>query len=404
MTRSGHDTPWRPVSDAGPVTYLDHAASTPVRPEALEAMLPWLSGRCGNPSGAHRLAREARTALDDAREVVAEATGVAPGGVVFTSGGTEADNLAVAGTAGGGVPLCSAVEHHAVLDAVRRAGGRVVEVDGCGRVAPEALAAALADVATDGGSVPLVSVMTANNETGVVQPLAALAAIVAEVSPGTLVHTDAVQAMCWLDVAALAAGAHLVSLSAHKFGGPKGIGALAVRDGVTVRPQLVGGGQERERRSGTQNVAGAVGMAVALRAAIDERRRAVEAARARRDRLVAGLLGRVDGAVDTVASSATGSTVDRLPNIAHLCLPGVETEALIVLLEQEGVMVSAAASCASGAMEASHVLTAMGVPATLASGSVRLSLGWCSTDADVEHALAVVPRAVERLRAVPLRG
>ena len=404
-----------PVSSEGPVTYLDHAASTPVRPEVLEAMLPWLSGRCGNPSGAHRLAREARNALDDAREVVAEATGAAPGGIVFTSGGTEADNLAVAGSVAGSVAgraagpveqvaVCSAVEHHAVLEAVRRAGGRVVAVDAAGRVAPGALADVLGDLRAGGAVVPLVSVMLANNETGVVQPLGALSAVVREAAPGAVLHTDAVQAMNWLDVAGLAAAADLVSLSAHKFGGPKGIGALAVRDGVALRPQLVGGGQERERRSGTQNVAGAVGMAAALRSALDERGRAAERVRVLRDRMLAGVLAGVEGAVDTMALAGRGPAVERLPNIAHVCLPGVETEALIVLLEQDGVMVSAAASCASGAMEASHVLTAMGVPPDLAAGSVRLSLGWCSTPADVDHALAVLPRAVARLRAVPLRG
>ncbi len=242
-------------------------------------------------------------------------------------------------------------------------------------------------------------------------PWADLAAVVREVAPGAVFHSDAVQAMNWLDVAGLAAPADLVSLSAHKFGGPKGIGALAVRDGVALVPQIVGGGQERERRSGTQNVAGAVGMAAALRSAIDEREREVERVRALRDRLSAGVLHSVEGAVDTVAGDAVrgagdgvGPAVERLPNIAHLCLPGVETEALIVLLEQERVMVSAAASCASGAMEASHVLTAMGVPADLASGSVRLSLGWCSTPADVDAVLDVLPRAVARLRSVPLRG
>ncbi len=387
---------------AGAVTYLDHAASTPVRPEALEAMLPWLGVRCGNPSGAHRMAREARTALDDAREVVAEATGVPPGGVVFTSGGTEADNLAVAGAAPPGtIPLCSAVEHHAVLHAVERAGGRSVPVDGAGRLQPSALAGVLEEAAAAGLEVGLVSVMAANNETGVVQPLAALATAIADGAPRALVHTDAVQAANWLDVATVAVAADLVSLSAHKFGGPKGIGALAARDGVAVRSQIVGGGQERNRRSGTQNVAGAVGMAVALRAAIDEREVVTARVRALRDRLAAGLLAAVPGALDTVARG--GDPVDRLPNVVHLCLPGVETEALIVLLEQDGVMVSAAASCASGALEASHVLTAMGVPADLAAGSVRLSLGWCSTSSDVDHALAVVPRAVEQLRRVPLR-
>lgn len=387
-----------PFDATGPVTYLDHAASTPVRPEALEAMLPWLGGRCGNPSGAHRMAREARAALDDARDVVADAVGAAPGDVIWTSGGTEADHLAVAGVDGGAaVAVCSAVEHHAVLDAVRDGrwgAGATVGVDAAGRVS----AASVADaIARAGGDVDLVSVMTANNETGVVQPLAEVVDVVRRTAPGAVVHTDAVQAAAWLDLPAVTAGADLVSLSAHKFGGPKGVGALVVRGAVPVRAVLVGGGQERGRRSGTPNVAGAVAMGVALAAARAEREAAVARVAALGERLRSGLLATIPGAVDTVPP-VEGRLVERLPNIVHLCLPDVETEALIVALEADGVMVSAAASCASGALEPSHVLAAMGVAPALAGGSVRLSLGWCSQPADVDRALAVIPDAVARLR------
>ena len=263
-----------PFDATGPVTYLDHAASTPVRPEALEAMLPWLGGRCGNPSGAHRMAREARAALDDARDVVADAVGAAPGDVIWTSGGTEADHLAVAGVDGGAAAaVCSAVGHHAVLDAVRDGrwgAGAAVGVDAAGRVS----AASVADaIARAGGDVDLVSVMTANNETGVVQPLAEVVDVVRRTAPGAVVHTDAVQAAAWLDLPAVTAGADLVSLSAHKFGGPKGVGALVVRGAVPVRAVLGGGGQARGRRSGTPDVAGAGAMGGALAAPRAARRR-----------------------------------------------------------------------------------------------------------------------------------
>jgi len=367
--------------------YLDHAATTPVRPEVLAAMEPFLVDRFANPSGPHALARDARRALDEAREELAGTLGAHPGEVVFTSGGTEADNLAVLGVHDrrGGALVCPATEHHAVLDPVRTRGGRVVAVDGRGVVDREALAQALDP------SVTLVSVMLVNNETGTIQPLAEVAELVRDRAPGAYLHTDAVQALRWLDVAREASVADLVSVSAHKLGGPKGVGALVVRRGVELAPRLLGGGQERGLRAGTQNVAGAVALATAARLAAAERSRTVARVRGLRARLLDGLRSSVPGLVETVPDGVVAG-------ICHLCVPGVESEALLYLLERDGVYASAASSCVSGAMEPSHVLGAMGVDHDLAAGALRLSLGATTTDAEVDHALTVIPAAVDRLR------
>jgi cysteine desulfurase len=350
------------------VTYLDHAATTPVRPGVAEAMLPWLTERYGNPSGGHAVARAARQAVEEARDELAEALGCQPREIVFTSGGTEADNLAIAGTRGR--VACSAIEHHAVLHAVRAAGGSTIPVTPAGIVELDAVPA----------DADLVSVMLVNNEIGTIQPLAEVAG-----RAHGLVHTDAVQALPWLDVARLAAPADLVSVSAHKIGGPQGVGALVVREGVTLTPLLRGGGQERERRSGTHNVAGIVGFAAAVRALRAHR----ADVRGLRDRLADGLRAAIPGCRETVDRSTT------VPGILSLLFDDVESEALLVLLDQCGVSASAASSCASGAMEPSHVLTALALPAR---GSLRLSLGWTSTDAEVDHALEVIPSAVAQLR------
>ena len=379
--------------------YLDHAATTPLRPEALEAMLPFLQGSFGNPSGQHAAARAAKTAVEEAREQVAAALGAKPAEIVFTGGGTEADNLALKGAArsardrglGDGV-VTTAVEHHAVLhscDRLGRDGFRVarVGVDHDGVVDLEALAGALDDRTT------IVAVMLANNEVGTVQPLAAVAAVVAERAPRAVLHTDAVQAAAWLDVATEAADAALVAVSAHKFGGPKGVGALVVRTGVRLVAVIDGGGQERDLRSGTHNVAGIVGMAAALTATVT--RRAEEAPRvaALRDRLAGGIVaGLPDGAV-----RLNGDPTGKLVNNCHLAFPGVEAEALLLLLDRDGVCASAGSSCASGALEPSHVLSAMGLPLDLARSSVRLTVGWPTTGAEVDEAVAVIIAGVERL-------
>lgn len=373
------------------LTYVDHAATTPLRPEARTAMLPWLGERFGNPSGAHRVARAARQAVDEARDVVAEVVGCRPGDVVFTSGGTEADNLAVRGVhaARPGPVLCSAVEHEAVLQPVAHVGGTTVPVDERGVVDLEALDASL------GAGATLVSVMAANNEVGTVQPIDAVVEVVRRRAPAAAVHTDAVQATAWLPLPELVAGADLVSLSSHKVGGPQGVGALVVRQGTPLRAVALGGGQERELRSGTHDVAGIVGFAAALRQVLATRDATAARVRALRDRLADGLVAAVPGAVET------GAPRDgRLPGALHLCLPGVESESLLFLLDEDGVCASAASACASGAQQASHVLAAMGVPADQARGALRLSLGWTTTAADVDRSLLAVPRAVARLREV----
>lgn len=369
-----------------------------MRPEALVALTDVQSRIFANPSGSHRWAREARRCLDDARDVVAELVGADPSEVVFTSGGTEADNTAVRGSvaAGGGAAVCSAVEHHAVLDTVCALDGRVVPVDRCGRVDLEALRHALATGPASGPShVSVVSVMLANNETGVVNDLAEVAAVVREVAPGAALHTDAVAAAAWLDLAAVAAPADLVSLSSHKVGGPKGVGVLVARAGTRLVPLLTGGGQERERRSGTPHVAGAVAFAAAFAACAAERDAVAARVAAQRDRLRAGLRAAIPDMVETPSS---GTGVERTAGTLHLCVPGVDREALLFLLDEAGVAASWGSSCASGASEPSHVLTAMGVDPGLSRGALRLTLGWSTTDAEIGHAIEAVPVAVTRLR------
>jgi cysteine desulfurase len=383
---------------AAEATYLDHAATTPVRPEAIAAMAPFLGGTFGNPSGAHAVARAAKTALEDARDEVAALLGAEPGEVVFTAGGTEADNLAVKGavrqaraTGRGDAVVTTAFEHKGVLascDRLEAEGFRVLRlaIPASGVVDPDAVAAAVDD------RTALVSVMLVNNEVGTVQPLAEIVRRVREQSPGVLVHTDAVQAVPWLDVGDAAATADLVAISAHKFGGPKGTGALVVRGGVALEPLLEGGGQERGLRSGTSNVAGAVAMAAALRVTHAERDSDVARIAALRDRLVDGLLATVPGAFEN------GDRAAKVAGNAHVGFRGVEAETLLVALDHAGVCAAAGSSCSSGATEPSYVLAAMGIPRHDAGSSIRLSLGFASTARDVDVALTIIPAAVEQLR------
>lgn len=344
-----------------------------------------------NPNGAHRVAREARRALDRARAAVADALGGDAGELVFCSGGTEADNLAVLGTldAVGGIAVCSAVEHPAVLEAVRSRDGRVVGVDERGVIDLEALADALDD------RVSVVSVMTVNNEVGSIQPLTDVAAIVRERAPGAVFHTDAVQGLPWLDVAKAAADADLVSVSGHKVGAPVGVGALLVRGAADPWARQIGGGQERGRRSGTQAVALAAAMAAAVEATVAERDDTVARVRRLRDRLADGLVASVDGLVETGCSQGRDHKV---AGACHVCVPGLDSESLLFLLDERDVCASAASACASGAHTSSHVLAAMGVDASLAAGALRLTLGHTTTDADIDHAIGAIGAAVERLR------
>jgi cysteine desulfurase len=379
------------------VVYLDHAASTPLRADALAAMEPFLAGSYGNPSGMHGAARAAKTALEAARETVADVCGCRPGDVVFTAGGSESDNLAVKGAAwaarderGADGVVTTAIEHKAVLgacDRLAREGFRVARV-GADRAGVVDLAA-LAEAVDEGTAV--VSLMLVNNETGIVQPLAEATELVRARAPQALVHTDAVQGVSWLDLRVAAASADLVSISGHKFGGPKGVGALVVRDGVPLVPLVDGGGHEGERRAGTQNVAGIVGLAAAARSA--DEHRAVDAARiaALRDRLEEGLAQAIDG------FTSNGDPARRVPGVLNAAFPGVEAETLLVALDQREVYAASGSACSSGAIDPSHVLLAMGIGEPRARASVRFSLGHSSTSADVDAALEIVPDSVRRL-------
>jgi cysteine desulfurase len=366
-----------------------------MRAEAVEAMLPYLSDQFANPSGSHRFARLARRALDEARESVAGVIGCKPGEVVFTGCGSESDNAAIAGVVRrhGGLAMCPASEHHAVLHCVEHLGGRVVAVDAQGVVDLEELGDALRLASEASTPVSSVSVMAVNNEVGSITDLEAVRRVVRRFAPEAVVHTDAVQAACWLDLREMWPHVDTMALSAHKFGGPKGVGILVIRDGVTLEPLILGGGQERDRRSGTHNLAGIVAAAQALRSTDEERPSEVVRIAELRSRLIA-LLSGIDGAHLTVDSASS------VPGVVHMCFSDVESEALLFLLDEAGVCASAASACASGAMEPSHVLAAMGVERRLAMGALRLSLGHTTTADEVERAADAVVRGIERLRSL----
>jgi cysteine desulfurase len=378
------------------VIFLDHAATSPVRREALEAMWPYLTGSFGNPSSSHRLGDEAARALSWAREQVAAVTGARPGDVVFTSGGTEADNLAIKGialaTPRGRHLVVSPVEHEAVLESaahLARVHGFEVSfaaVDGGGLVRPDALAAVLRP------DTALVSVQLANNEVGTVQPVGELAALAH--ASGAAMHSDAVQAAGWLPLGLDALGVDALSIAGHKVGAPKGTGALLVRGRVPLEPLLHGGGQERGRRSGTENVAGAVAFATALRLADEERVDASARVGAMTRQLVERVLR------DVPAARLTGDAASRLPATASFVFPGASGEAVLLELERDGVLSSSGSACAVGRDEPSHVLTAMGVPAELAQTAVRFTLGRETTADEVATAGDAVVRAVSAVRGI----
>ena len=383
-------------------TYLDWAASTPMRPAALDAMVRAAQDGYGNPTGAHHRARIGRRIVDDARDQVAAAVGAEPSEVIFCGSGTEADNLAIFGaqSAHGGHVACSAVEHHAVLHPVEHLGGTVLRVDAAGQLDLDHLRS-IAD-----SDLAVVSVMLANNETGVIQRLEAIRALLDEHAPNALLHTDAVQAFPWLDLRELAAPADLISLSGHKFGGPKGVGVLIVRSAAQINAQVLGGGQEFELRSGTHNVAGIAAFGEAAELMQTERAEVVERIGALRDRLVTGIKRELPDTIESARDPLPGAVapspskpVEKVAGSAHVCFPHIESEALLFKLERIGIYASAASSCASGAQDPSHVLAAMGYPRELAAGSLRMSLGYGTTDADIDRALAIIPECVQTLRA-----
>ena len=374
--------------------YLDHAATTPMRREVLDAMLPSLTDVFGNPSSPHGPGRKARMALDDAHETVARAIGAEPREVVFTAGGTEATNFAIKGAAWAGKAIgnhliTTAVEHHATLHTLRYLEKfgfdvTVLPVDRYGRVDPDELAAAITE------KTLLVSVMLANNEVGTIQPVTEIVERVRR-HKRVLVHLDAVQGAPYLPVDVRELDVDLLSLGAHKFEGPKGIGALYVRHGTTVLPQTHGGSQERHRRAGTENIAGAVGMARALELTVHERAETVARLRTLRDRLADAVL-----AVDGV--ELTGHPRERLAGHLSVIVHGAEGDSIALSLDLEGIACSTGSACTTGATEPSHVLSAMGYPDEEARGALRLTLGRTTTEDEIGRATSVIPTTIDRMR------
>ncbi len=383
--------------------YMDHAATTAVRPEALEAMLPYFGVSFGNPSSIYTLAQEARNAVDDARQTIAGLIGCRISELIFTSGGTESDNTALKGVAFalrnvGNHIITTAIEHHAILHTchqLEQFGFDVtyLPVDRHGLVDPDDVAKAITD------RTILVSVMLANNEIGTIEPVAAIARTVKQearrLDRNILMHTDAVQGAGFLDLNVRELGVDLMSLSAHKFHGPKGVGVLYVKRGTPFEPQMMGGGQERERRSGTENVPGIVGMAEAFRLACQERETTTARCVAMRDRIIEGLQDRVEHA------HLNGHPVERLPNNVNISFEAVEGEPILLGLDFAGISASSGSACSSASLEPSHVLLAIGLAAELAQGSVRITLGKDNTDEEVDYMLSVIPDLVNRLRAMP---
>jgi cysteine desulfurase len=380
-----------------PMVYLDHSATTPLDPEVLRAMLPYLTDEFGNASSVYGLGQRARQAIDQARDEVAAFFGVAAKEVVFTSGGTEADNFALRGVAQrnaerGRHLITSSIEHDAVLraaEALERDGFEVtrLRVDRFGLVDPDQLRSALRPETT------LVSIMHANNEIGTIEPIRELAAVTHEHSDAYF-HTDAVQSTGKIASRLDELGVDLLSMSAHKLHGPKGVGCLVVRTGVRLEPQMLGGGHERNRRAGTENVAGIVGLATAVRIAGRDLAGNTKHLTSLRDRLIEHVLRRIPG------TELTGHPTARLPHHASFLFQGVEGESLLLQLDMEGIAASSGSACTSGSLEPSHVILALGYPRDRALGSLRLSLGKGNTEAEVDLVLDRLPPLVARLRTM----
>ena len=384
--------------------YLDHNATTPVHPAVVEAMTKVLREDFGNPSSVHHFGQRAKSAMDQARNSVASLIGADPSEVVFTSGGTESDNFAIRGAAEALDAtrrrhlIATTIEHEAVLNTLKALARRgrpttLLRVDGTGIVAPDALKEALTD------DTAVVSVMHANNEIGTIQPILELARIAHD--RGALFHTDAVQTAGKVTVDVKALDVDLLSISAHKFYGPKGVGALWIRRGLRLLPVLTGGKHERSRRAGTENVAGIVGMGVAATLAaakIDEEAKRISTLR---DRLEEGVLRVVPGTI------VNGARSPRVPNTTNISFDRIEAESLLIALDLEGVAVSTGSACSSGTLEPSHVLKAMGFPPHRTQNSIRFSLGAANTEADVDRVVAILPGIVDKLRSltrVPARA
>jgi cysteine desulfurase len=375
--------------------YLDHNATTPVDPEVADRIAQALRDEFGNPSSVHHYGQRAKATIDEARSAVAALIGAEPTEVVFTSGGTEGDNFAIRGAAealeaaGRHHLIASAIEHEAVLNTVKalsRRGWRMtlLPVDQTGIVSEDSLRSAITD------DTAVVSIMHANNEIGTIQPIAALARIAHE--RGALVHTDAVQSAGKLPVDVKTLGIDLLSISGHKFYGPKGVGALWIRRGVRLVPIQTGGKHERGRRAGTENVSGIVGLGVAAERARAKMSAEGERLTQLRDRLEDGILRSVPGTV------VNGSRSPRVPNTTNISFDRIEAESLLIALDLEGIAVSTGSACSSGTLEPSHVLKAMGLPTHRTQNSIRFSLGAANTDAEIDRVIGVLPALVEKLR------
>ena len=378
------------------IIYLDHAATTPVDPRVFSAILPYYKSKFGNASSLHRAGREAREAVEKARWVVAKSINASPHEIIFTSGGTESDNLAIKGVAyalrdKGRHLITSAIEHPAVLEsfkALEREGFKVSYIP------------VNRDGIVDIGKIEelirsdtiLISVMHANNEVGTIQPIKEIGEIAEE--HGVYLHTDAVQTMGKLPIDVEEMKVSLLSISGHKIYGPKGVGALYIREGVEIEPILHGGGHEGGLRSGTENVPGIVGLSIAADIAVKEQDETVNRIRYLRDRLIGEVLEQIP------SSMLTGHPVERLPNNAHFCFPGIEGEALVLALSEEGIAASTGSACSSKKKEPSHVLLAMGLDPIAARGSLRLTLGKWNDESEINYAIRVITRVVEKLRGV----
>ena len=384
-----------------PAIYLDHAATTPVREEVFEAMKPFFGARFGNPSSTHRWGREARAALDEARERVARCLGARPDEVCFTSGGTESDNLAILGAwrearaSGRNAVVTSPIEHKAILGAVHEAKAqgaeeRMLEVDKTGTIVPASWENAVRD------DVAICSVMWVNNEIGTIQNVPELAEDAK--SKGAVFHTDGVQAFGKVRIDAASQSFDLLSMSGHKIGAPKGVGALFIRRGTKLHPLFHGGMQDRGRRPGTENVAYAVALATAAELTIAEGERECERIRALRDRLEAAIVARVPDAV------VHGRGAQRAPHVLNVSVPGTDSESLLMALDLQGIAASGGSACSSGSIEPSHVLQAIGVKPDIAGAAVRMSLGALSNDECIDRVADVFPALVMKARQFAAAG
>ena len=385
------------------IIYLDHAATTNLRPEVLDAMLPYMQSSYGNPSSIYNLAQEARKAVDESRETVARILGARISEIVFTSGGTESDNAAIKGVAlamrnVGTHIVTTAIEHHAVLHTCQQMeqfGFDVtyLPVDSCGKVSRDDVLNALRE------DTILVSVMMANNEIGTIQPIKDIAEAVkiraAEENKTILVHTDAVQAAGALEINVKDLGIDMLSISAHKFHGPRGVGLLYLKRGTPFEPLIIGGGQERQNRSGTENVPGIVGLAKALELSTNDRNEVNISLIEKRDRIIRVLTEELDGV------TINGHPVDRLPNNVSVSFEGVEGEPVLLGLDFAGICASSGSACSSASLEPSHVLLAIGHSAELAQGTLRITLGRENTEGDVDYLMQVLPNLIKKLRDMP---